>query len=118
MPRSFRLLSVTSAAAFFLLVWTTVPASAAEPASPVEGFDIHVQAPHLMPNGEPGGPFHPYGKGISDRISQSLLFEPTDPKPNLLAIEYFASKVLTRKLPPIQGNRHFTDNKVEFPTGE
>ena len=27
-----------------------------EPKSPVEGFDIHVQAPHLMPNGEPGGP--------------------------------------------------------------
>jgi hypothetical protein len=43
-------------------------AMSGEPKSPVEGFDIHVQAPHLMANGEPGGPFHHYCKGISDKI--------------------------------------------------
>lgn len=117
MPRCFRSLSVTSAAAFFLLVCTPVPASAAEPASPVEGFDIHVQAPHLMPNGEPGGPFHHYCKGISDKILQCLLFESTDPKAKLVAIEYFVSKDLTRKLPAIQWHRHFHDHKVEIATG-
>ena len=117
MPRCFRSLSVPSAAAFFLLVCTTVPAGAAEPASPVEGFDIHVQAPHLMPNGEPGGPFHHYCKGISDKILQCLLFESTDPKAKLVAIEYFISKDLTRKLPAIQWHRHFHDHKVEIATG-
>jgi len=51
-----------------------------EPKSPVDGFDIHVQAPHMMPNGEVGGPFHHYCKGISDKILQCLLFDSTDPK--------------------------------------
>src|SRR5688572_18900765 len=117
MTRSFRSLSVTSAVAFLLLACTTVPARGAEPASPVEGFDIHVQAPHLMPNGEPGGPFHHYCKGISDKILQCLLFESTDPKAKLVAIEYFVSKDLTRKLPAIQWHRHFHDHKVEIATG-
>jgi len=88
-----------------------------EPKSPVEGFDIHVQAPHLMANGEPGGPYHHYCKGISDKILQCLLFESTDPKAKLVAIEYFVSKDLTRKLPAIQWHRHFHDHKVEIATG-
>ena len=96
-----------------------VPQSAVsgEPKSPVEGFDIHVQAPHMMPNGEPGGPFHHYCKGVSDKILQCLLFESTDPKAKLVAIEYFVSKDLSRKLPPIQWHRHFHDHKVEIATG-
>ena len=81
------------------------------------GIDIHVQAPHLMPNGEPGGPFHHYCKGISDKILQCLLFDSTDPKARLVAIEYFVSKDLTRKLPAIQWHRHFHDHKVEIATG-
>jgi hypothetical protein len=84
-----------------------------EPKSPVEGFDIHVQAPHMMANGEPGGPFHHYCKGISDKILQCLLFESTDPKAKLVAIEYFVAKELTRKMPPIQWHRFFHDHKVE-----
>lgn len=88
-----------------------------EPKSPVEGFDIHVQAPHMMPNGEPGGPFHHYCKGISDKILQCLLFESTDPKAKLVAIEYFVAKDLSRKLSPIQWHRYFHDHKVEIATG-
>jgi hypothetical protein len=65
-----------------------------EPASPALGYDIHVQAPHMMPNGEVGGPFHHYCKGISDKILQCLLFESTDPKAPLVAIEYFVAKDL------------------------
>jgi len=92
-------------------------AASGEPKSPVEGFDIHVQAPHLMANGEPGGPFHHYCKGISDKILQCLLFESTDPKAKLVAIEYFVSKDLTRKMPSIQWHRFFHDHKVEIATG-
>jgi hypothetical protein len=88
-----------------------------EPKSPVEGFDIHVQAPHMMPNGEPGGPYHHYCKGVSDKILQCLLFESTDPKAKLVAIEYFVAKDLSRKLPAIQWHRHFHDHKVEIATG-
>ncbi|MFY4729758.1 hypothetical protein, partial [Nitrospira sp. BLG_2] len=37
----------------------------AEPTSPAVGYEIHVQAPHMMADGTPGGPFHHYCKGIS-----------------------------------------------------
>ncbi|HET6674216.1 MAG TPA: DUF1264 domain-containing protein [Nitrospiraceae bacterium] len=89
----------------------------ADPASPATGYDIHVQAPHMMPDGTPGGPYHHYCKGISDQILQCLLFESTDPKAALVGIEYFVSKDLSRKLPPIQWHRYFHDHKVEIATG-
>jgi hypothetical protein len=92
------------------------PATAAGP-SPALGYDIHVQAPHMMSDGTPGGPYHHYCKGISDQILQCLLFESTDPKAPLVGIEYFVSKDLTRKLPAIQWHRHFHDHKVEIATG-
>jgi hypothetical protein len=81
------------------------------------GFDIHVQAPHMMPDGTVGGPYHHYCKGISDQILQCLLFESTDPKANLVGVEYFVAKDLTRKLAPIQWHRHFHDHEVEIATG-
>ena len=89
----------------------------AESSSPATGYDIHVQAPHMMPDGTPGGPYHHYCKGISDQILQCLLFESTDPKAALVGIEYFVSKDLSRKLPPIQWHRYFHDHKVEIETG-
>lgn len=97
--------------------WLVPPAARAEPKSPAEGYDIHVQAPHLMQNGEVGGPFHHYCKGISDKILQCLLFESTDPKAKLIGIEYFVAKDLSRKLPLIQWHRYFHDHKVEIATG-
>lgn len=112
-----RLLVVATIIAIGCAGLTPQEAVSGEPKSPVEGFDIHVQAPHLMPNGEPGGPFHHYCKGISDKILQCLLFESTDPKAKLVAIEYFVAKDLTRKLPAIQWHRHFHDHKVEIATG-
>lgn len=92
-------------------------AMSAEPTSPAVGYEIHVQAPHMMADGTPGGPFHHYCKGISDKILQCLLFESTDPKAPLVGVEYFVAKDLTRKLPAIQWHRHFHDHKVEIATG-
>ena len=94
-----------------------VTAVSAEPSSPATGYDIHVQAPHMMPDGTPGGPYHHYCKGISDQILQCLLFESTDPKAALVGIEYFVAKDLSRKLSPIQWHRYFHDHKVEIETG-
>ncbi len=85
--------------------------------SPADGYNIHVQAPHLMPDGTPGGPFHHYCKGISDKILQCLLFETTAPNAPLVAIEYFVAKDLSRKLPLIQWHRYFHDHKQEIATG-
>jgi len=117
MGGTIRSLSLLSSAGLFLLGFLATPAISAEPTSPAVGYDIHVMAPHMMPNGEPGGPFHHYCKGISDKILQCLLFESTDPKAPLVAIEYFVAKDLSRKLPAIQWHRFFHDHKVEIATG-
>ena len=84
---------------------------------PAQGYDIHVQAPHMMPDGTPGGPFHHYCKGINDKILQCLLFETTEANAPLVAIEYFVAKDLSRTLPLIQWHRFFHDHKVEIATG-
>ena len=102
---------------FILIGCATGPVVAAEPTSPAVGYDIHVQAPHLHPDGTVGGPYHHYCKGISDKILQCLLFESTSPKAPLIGIEYFVAKDLSRKLPPIQWHRYFHDHKVEIATG-
>lgn len=111
------LVSAMTLAMLVSAAWSAQPAIGAEPKSPVDGYDIHVQAPHMMPDGTPGGPFHHYCKGVSDKILQCLLFESTDPKAKLVAIEYFVAKELTRKLPPIQWHRYFHDHRVEIATG-
>lgn len=85
--------------------------------SPAVGYDIHVQAPHMMADGTPGGPFHHYCKGISDKILQCLLFESTASNAPLVAVEYFVAKELARTLPVIQWHRYFHDHKVEIATG-
>src|SRR5262247_1941294 len=95
----------------------TSPALAEQGKSPAEGYSIHVQAPHVMEDGTLGGPFHHYCKGISEKILQCLLFDSTDPKAKLVAIEYFVAKDLSRKLPAIQWHRHFHDHRVEIATG-
>lgn len=94
------------------------PAMSGEATSPAEGYHIHVQAPHLMADGTVGGPFHHYCKPISAEILQCLLFESTDPKAKLVAIEYFIAKSVARKeVPLIQWHRNFHDHKVEIATG-
>jgi len=96
----------------------TTPAIGEEIKSPAEGYNIHVQAPHVMEDGMVGGPFHHYCKGISEKILQCLLFESTDPNTKLVAIEYFVAKDLSRKeIPLIMWHRHYHDHKVEIDTG-
>ncbi len=109
--------SVLALVVFGLTAGGPQSAGSAEPKSPVDGYDIHVQAPHMMEDGTPGGPFHHYCKGVSDKILQCLLFESTDPKAKLIGIEYFVAKDLTRKLPAIHWHRYFHDHKVEIATG-
>ena len=103
-----------------LTIWgfMSAPAISGEGKSPATGYDIHVQAPHMMADGKLGGPFHHYCKGISDELLQCLLFESTDPKAKLVAVEYFIAKDLARKnVPLIKWNRNFHDHKVEIETG-
>lgn len=85
---------------------------------PADGFGLHVQAPHMMADGQVGGPFHHYCKGISAEIIQCLLFQSTDAKAPLIGVEYFVAKDLARKeVPLIKWNRNFHDHEVEIATG-
>lgn len=85
---------------------------------PADGYDLHVQAPHLMADGTIGGPFHHYCKAIPDKkIFQCLLFETTGANAPLVAVEYFVAKDLSRTLPIIQWHRYFHDHQEEIETG-
>lgn len=119
MSRLLRVLGFFGAVGFVTLGCVAPqPAMSGEPSSPAEGYHIHVQAPHLMADGTVGGPFHHYCKPISDEVLQCLLFESTDPKAKLVAIEYFVAKNLSRKeVPLIKWHRNFHDHKVEIATG-
>lgn len=92
-------------------------AFAGDAKSPMDGFTIHVQVPHLMADGTLGGPFHHYCKPASAQVIQCLLFESTAPDAKLVGVEYFVAKDLARKLPAIQWHRHFHDHKAEIATG-
>ena len=103
---------------FAFIAGMTFTAFAEQDKSPAEGYNIHVQAPHVMEDGTVGGPFHHYCKGISKEILQCLLFDSTDPNAKLVAVEYFVAKDLSRKeIPLIMWHRHYHDHKVEIDTG-
>jgi len=67
---SLILVSMTAACA------TAGNKAADAPPSPLDGYTIHVSAPHVM-DGEVIGPFHHYCKPINDDIIQCILFEST-----------------------------------------
>ncbi len=110
--------SFTLICTFSVIAIGSMSTPALSEGGPADGYDIHVQAPHMMADGQLGGPFHHYCKGISDEVLQCLLFESTDPKSKLVAIEYFIDKQLARKeVPLIKWNRNFHDHQVEIDTG-
>jgi len=72
MHRSIRSFLFVGALSFLAMGCMTTPAISGEGGA-ADGFTIHVQAPHMMANGTPGGPFHHYCKGISDEVLQLSL---------------------------------------------
>lgn len=117
MHHSIRLLLFFGTLCVFALGLMTTPVISGE-GKPTDGYDIHVQAPHMMADGTVGGPYHHYCKGISDEVLQCQLYESTDANAKLVAIEYFIAKDLARKnVPLVQWNRAFHDHQVEIDTG-
>ena len=87
------------------------------PAGPLDGYTIHVSAPHVM-NGEVMGPFHHYCKPINDDIIQCILFESTEPNARMTEVEYMVSKKLARKvIPEWSHKKNWHDHKEEIDTG-
>ena len=68
----------------------SMPAMSAGP-GPADGYDLHVQAPHLMANGEIGGPFHHYCKEIpAKKVFQ--IFRQRAAHPNCSAVARQSAK--------------------------
>ncbi len=113
--------SVVMCSAVGVLLMATAPLGAQEaaaPASPAEGFGVHVTAPHVV-NGEVMGPFHHYCKPISpEPIIQCILFENTDAGAPMVEVEYIVAKSLTRELiSREQWNEVWHDHAVEIASG-
>jgi len=87
------------------------------PPSPLDGYTIHVTAPHMM-DGEVIGPFHHYCKPITDDIIQCILFESTEPNARMTEVEYMVSKKLARGVIPKWSHmQNWHDHKQEIDTG-
>ena len=106
----------TCVVAAFLAV--SVAAKAQAPASPAEGYNVHVLAPHLV-DGKVMGPYHHYCKVIApDPQIVCLIYESTQPNAMLAQVEYIMAKKLTRsKVSRESWNKYWHDHTVEIAGG-
>jgi uncharacterized protein DUF1264 len=93
-------------------------ASAPKTASPAEGYNIHVLAPHLV-DGKQMGPYHHYCKVMApDPQIVCLIYESTEPNAVLSQVEWIYAKKMTRAAVPLkQWNKNWHDHAVEIAGG-
>jgi len=87
-------------------------------ASPAEGYNVHVLAPHVV-DGKQMGPYHHYCKVIApDPQIQCLIYDSTESNANLVQVEWIYAKKLTRNQVPLQEwNKDWHDHKIEIAGG-
>jgi len=86
-------------------------------ANPLEGYTIHVTAPHMM-DGEIIGPFHHFCKPINKVIIQCVLFESNEPNARMTEVEYMVSKDAVRsEIPKWSHLQNWHDHAEEIATG-
>ena len=86
-------------------------------ANPLEGYTIHVTAPHVM-DGEIVGPFHHFCKPISAQVIQCILFESDEPNARMTEVEYMVSKDAVRSaIPKWSHLQNWHDHEQEIKTG-
>ncbi len=92
--------------------------SAAPPASPAEGYNVHVSAPHVV-DGHVMGPYHHYCKVMTpDPQMVCLIYESTDPNAPLVQIEWMIAKKITRPNVPLNvWNKNWHDHLIEINSG-
>jgi len=93
-------------------------ASAPNTASPADGYNIHVLAPHLV-DGKQMGPYHHYCKVMApDPQIVCLIYESTEPNAVLSQVEWIYAKKMTRAAVPLkQWNKNWHDHAVEIAGG-
>ena len=87
-------------------------------ASPAEGYNVHVLAPHLV-DGKQMGPYHHYCKVVApDPQIQCLIYDSIEPNANLVQVEWIYAKKLTRTQVPLkEWNTNWHDHKIEIAGG-
>jgi hypothetical protein len=100
--------------------YTSKPTTAKQPetATPVDGYTVHVTAPHLV-NGHVMGPYHHYCKVIApDPYIVCQIYDNTDPNAPMTQIEFIIAKKLTRPAIDRESwNRLWHDHAVEIAGG-
>ena len=94
-------------------------AQAGPPASPSDGFTVHVTAPHVV-SGHVMGPYHHYCKVLSpEPVIQCLVFGSSAADARLEQVEYIIAKSITRSGVISLGdwNRNWHDHAQEISTG-
>jgi len=88
------------------------------PATPADGYTVHVTAPHLV-DGHVMGPYHHYCKVLApDPQIVCLIYDSDDPNAMLTQIEFIMAKKLTRTSVGLTDwNRLWHDHAVEIATG-
>ena len=61
MKRILRSMCIAGVLSFAVLGFMVTPGISG---GPIDGFDIHVQAPHMMADETVGGPYHNYCEGV------------------------------------------------------
>jgi hypothetical protein len=97
---------------------TKAPSKApARKASPADGHDIHVTAPHIV-EGKVMGPYHHYCKGITPEVLECLIYDTDDPKALMVQVEYFVAKTVSRANVPLKTwNKYYHDHAIEIASG-
>jgi len=100
--------------------YTSIPAGAQQhaAATPVDGYTVHVTAPHLV-NGHVMGPYHHYCKVIApDPYIVCQIYDTTEPNAPMTQIEFIIAKKLTRPAIDRESwNRLWHDHAVEIAGG-
>ncbi len=88
------------------------------PASPADGYNVHVLAPHLV-DGKVMGPYHHYCKVVApDPQIVCLIYESTEPNAMLAQVEWIFAKKITRTHVPLgTWNKNWHDHAVEIAGG-
>ena len=94
-------------------------ASPSQPATPADGYTVHVTAPHVVA-GKIMGPYHHYCKVLSpEPIIECLCYRSSDPGARLEQVEYIIAKSITRTgvVSLSDWNKNWHDHKQEIATG-
>lgn len=107
-----------SYAGLALLFAVSAASAQTAPASPAEGYNIHVLAPHLV-DGKSMGPYHHYCKVLAnDPQIVCLIYTSTEPNAMLEQVEFIMAKKLTRnRVKRESWNKYWHDHTVEIASG-